>query len=144
MGFVAGSIRDTLVQELSNDIGNSKSTRVIIPLCHIYLEHMMTLLLEKKYDESDKFLADTNNSFKKKLEKLNELGLLSDDEYNDLDLINQTRNDFVHTFKPDLEVVQERIFQLKHHVFNEKTNPVKAILYDIIELMLFLEQKIMN
>jgi len=132
------------MDQLSNDIANSKSARVIIPVCHIYLEHMMNLLLEKKYDESKQFLSNRDNGFKKKLDKLNDLELLSGDEYHDLKLINDIRNDFVHTFKPDLKETHQRILKLKFHVFNEKRNPTEVILYDIIQLMSQLEQKILN
>ena len=132
------------MDELSKDIGNSKSARVIIPVCHIYLEYMMKLLIEKKDKKAQEFLADRRNGFKKKLEKLNNLDLLSEEEYHDLDLINDIRNDFVHTFKPDLEEISKRILELKFHVFNKKRNPVEVFLYDIIQLMSQLEQKILN
>jgi len=41
MGFVKGDIGDELMVQLSKDIATSKSARVIVPVCHIYLEHMV-------------------------------------------------------------------------------------------------------
>lgn len=135
---------EDLMDSLSNDIATSKSARVIVPVCHIYLEHMMDLLLTKKYSEHEKFLSNSDNGFKKKLDKLNELKLLSDDEFHDLDKLNKIRNRFTHEFKPDLEQIHQWALSLKFHVFNEKRNPVEVILYDIIEIMTKLEQKILN
>jgi len=146
MGFVGGSSGDKLMEELSRDIANSKSARVIVPVSHIYLEHQMTLILQQvlQEDEFKKIKEDKHFGFKKKLERVKTMELLSEDEYHDLDLINDTRNDFVHEFKPDLDQITKRIFQMKFHVFNEKRNPVEAILYDMIQLMSNLDQKIEN
>lgn len=144
MGYSVGSPGDKIMIELSNDIGNSKSARVIVPVCHIYLEHQMTLILEKELleDEFKKINEDKFFGFKKKLDRLRTMELLSKDEYHDLDLINETRNDFVHEFRPNLEGITERIFKMKFHVFNQNRNPVEVILYDIIQLMEHLDQKI--
>ncbi len=130
--------------ELSNDIGNSKSARVIIPLCHIYLEHMMNLLIEKKYDESDQFLSNWKNGFYEKLHKLCDLNLLSIDEHYDLEKINTIRNKFVHNFKPDLVPITQQISELRLSIYNKNANPVKAILDTIITLVELLERKILN
>jgi len=71
------------------------------------------------------------------------MSLFSDDEYNDLDLINDIRNDFVHEFRPDLQIINTRIFEgLTFHVFNPRRNPVEAILYDMVTLMELLGSKI--
>ena len=140
--------RDTekLVEELSNDIGTSKSARVIVPVCHIYLEHMMNIILEKNLssDEFQKIKNDENFGFFKKLCKINELGLFTEDEYHDLELINQVRNSLVHEFRPDLEEIIQKIRELRFHQFNENRNHVDVILTDILHLMMFLEKKYLN
>ena len=130
--------------ELSNDIATSKSARVIVPVCHIYLEHMLDLLLMKKFSHAKKFLRNTNNGFYEKVNKLKKLKILSDDEYHDLSLINNIRNKFVHNFKPDLKLISTKILRLRLHKFNKKRNPVEVILYDIIQLMSLLDQKLAN
>ena len=137
---------ESLVDSLGNDIGTSKSARVIVPVSHIYLEYLMNLLLEKTI-EPEEFVNIQNDryfGFKKKLDRLNKMGKLSADEYHDLDLINDTRNDFMHEFKPDLEIIHKRIMKMKFHIYNDKANPLKAIIDDILSIMMFLEQKIIN
>jgi len=134
-----------LIEDLSNDIGNSTSARVIVPLCHIYLEHFMNRVLEQNLPavEYQRILTDKHFGFKRKLDRLHDMELLSDDEHTDLDLINDTRNDFVHEFKPDLQIINDRIFAGLHfHVFNAKRNPVEAILYDMVQLMELLGSKL--
>ena len=137
---------DSLMDELSNDIATSKSARVIIPVCHIYIEHLMNIIFEKRLDsvEFKKIMEDRYFGFKQKIDKLKEMLELSDDEYHDLDLINEIRNDFSHEFKPDLAVISKKIFNLKFHVYNENANPIKVILDDVITIMAKLEQKILN
>ena len=39
--------------------------------------------------------------------------MLSDNEYHDLEIINDVRNDFVHKFEPDLTSVSKKISSLK-------------------------------
>jgi len=134
-----------LVVELGNDLATSRSARVIIPCAHIYLEHIMNLVLEKHLPEEEylQISDDRSFGFKRKLNKLNDMSLLSDDEYNDLDLINEIRNDFVHDLRPDLEIINQKIFDGLHfHVFNQNRNGVEAILYDMVELMELLGSKI--
>jgi len=135
---------DELILELSSDIGNSQSARVIIPVCHIYLEHLMNLLIEKEYDEYVQFLSNWKNGFYEKLHKLCDLNLLSVDEHYDLEKINTIRNKFVHNFKPDLIPITKDISELRLSIYNEKMNPVKATLDTIITLMELLIQKINN
>ena len=136
---------ESLIDQLSNDIGNAHSSRVVIPVSHIYLEHMMRLILEKRLgeEELDK-LETTSFGFKKKLGKLNEMGELSEDEYYDLNMINWIRNQLVHNFKADLFEVHEKVLSLHFHQFNENRNPVEVVLHDALELMMKLEQKYLN
>jgi len=107
MAFSGGSLGDKLATQLGNDIATSQSARVIIPVCHIYLDHMMDLLLKKNLPPEDyqKIENDRHFGFWKKLQKLKNMKrlekdkkyypMLSDDEYHDLETINDVRNDFV-------------------------------------------------
>jgi len=152
MAFTGGSLGDKLATQLSKDIATSQSSRVIIPVCHIYLEHMMNLLLKKNLstEEYQKIENDRHFGFWKKLDKLNSIKrlekdekyypVLSDDEYHDLEVINDVRNDFVHEFEPDLQSVTEKINSLKLIIHFE--NPLKTYLEDAIQLMEYLEQKL--
>ena len=94
-----GKLGDELILELSSDIGNSQSARVIIPLCHIYLEHLMNLLIEKEYDKSVQFLSNSKNGFYEKLHKLCDLNLLSVDEH----------------YNPNLKLIYELILLWAYH-----------------------------
>ena len=136
---------DDLISELGNDLATSRSARVIIPCTHIYLEHMMNRVLEQNLPavEYQRILTDRHFGFKRKLDRLHDMELLSDDEHTDLDLINEIRNDFVHDLRPDLQIINQKIFDGLHfHVFNQNRNPVEAILYDMIQLMELLGRKI--
>ena len=134
-----------LILELGNDLATSRSARVIIPCAHIYLEHMMNRVLEQNLlaVEYQRILTDRHFGFKRKLDRLHDMNLLSDDEHKDLDLINEIRNDFVHDLRPDLEIINDRIFNGLHfHVFNKNRSGVEAILYDMVELMELLGRKL--
>lgn len=145
---------DDLISELSSDLATSRSARVIIPCTHIYLEHLMNQILEQNLPavEYQRIQTDRHFGFRRKLDRLqgmqreingNSYPMLSNDEFNDLDLINEIRNDFVHNLKPDLEIINQKIFDGLHfHVFNPNRNPVEAILYDMVQLMELLGSKI--
>lgn len=132
------------VDSLKHDLATTESPRVIIPVCHIYLEHMLTLIIEQKYPDAKKFLENTSNGFDKKIELLKNLTVLSDDEYLDLKSINQIRNNFTHTFKPNLHEIAEKIFKLNFHIYNKNADPKTVIIYDILQIMMRLEQKLLN
>ena len=51
-GFLGGSIGDNMMQELTKDIGHSKSPRILVPLLHLYLERVFELVLEKHWEKS--------------------------------------------------------------------------------------------
>jgi|APSaa5957512535_1039671.scaffolds.fasta_scaffold08262_6 hypothetical protein len=137
---------ESLIDQLSNDIGNAHSARVVIPVSHIYLEFMMRLILEKRLskEEFENLDKDWNFGFKKKLDKLNSMGEFSDDEYYDLDIINWIRNQLTHNFKADLFDIHDKVLSLHFHKFNKNRNPVEVVLYDVLELMQKLEQKYLN
>ena len=132
------------VDSLKHDLATTESPRVIIPVFHIYLEHMLSLIIEKRIHDGKKFLKNSSNGFYEKIKLLKELTILSDDEYHDLNLINQTRNEFTHKFKPDLQALAEKIFKLKFHTYNKNVDPKTIIIYDILQIMMHLEQKLLN
>jgi uncharacterized protein YutE (UPF0331/DUF86 family) len=135
---------EDLVDSLAKDLATSTSPRVIIPVCHIYLEYMISLIIKKKYEESETFLADYRNGFKNKIDLLNRLKILPEDEYTDLESINQIRNNFVHIFNPDLNDMAEKIYKLKFHIFNRNADPKTIIIHTILELMMRLEHRLLN
>jgi len=152
MAFSGGSLGEKLSTQLGNDIATSKSARVIIPVCHIYLDHMMDLLLKKNLPPEDyqKIENDRHFGFWKKLQKLKGMKrlekdkkyypMLSDDEYHDLETINDVRNDFVHKFEPDLKSVTEKISSLKLSIVFD--NPLKTYAEEALVLMQYLEEKL--
>jgi len=135
---------ESLVDDLGTDIATSRSPRVIVPVCHIYLEHIMEILLTSKYEDAGNFISKNGNGFEKKMHKLAELQLLSLDEHHDLEIINTIRNRFTHNLKLNLNEVHKMMIDLKFHNYNENVNPVKAILDSILHLMEVLEEKIID
>jgi len=141
MAFTGGSLGDTLATQLSKDIATSQSGRVIIPVCHIYLEHMMTLLIQNKITIPENTLKKSN--FSKKIHLLVDRKLLSMDEHHDLEVINDIRNDFVHEFEPEMNSVTDKTNSFKLTI-PYPSNSVKTYVDDVLMLMELLEQKIIN
>jgi hypothetical protein len=105
-GFSVPSTGNTLMIELNHDLGTSKSARVIVPIMHIYLEHVLELLLKKYWKNSDKVLQG-RPSYLHKLQLVYSLNRITDRQYEDLKNINNVRNEFTHSFKPkDPEVLK--------------------------------------
>src|SRR2546428_12165314 len=118
-GFVVPSVGNTLMIELTNDIGTSKSPRVIVPIMHIYLEHVFELLLKKYWTKSDKVLAG-RPSYLQKLQLVYSLNLINDDQYEDLKNINNIRNEFTHSFMPKDTEVTKLCMKLTNHPYTKK------------------------
>jgi len=52
LGFSGGSLQANLMDSLSKDIATSKSARVIVPVCNIYLEYMMAYFFPHTFTKS--------------------------------------------------------------------------------------------
>jgi len=137
---------ESLVEQLAKDLQTAHSARVVIPVCHMYLEYILRLLLAKRLsrEEFERLDSDWNFGFNKKLKKLNEMGEFSTEEYYDLDTINRIRNDLVHEFNTTLEDIRDRGVSLHFHQFNENRNPTDVILNDILSLMQELEKHFLD
>ncbi len=145
MGFSADSTGDKLMVQMQNDIGTNKSPRVIIPIIHLYLDHIMSLLLEKKSAVASELLGDNiRSSFIEKLKILYALNVVNQEEFKELKRINKIRNDFAHSFNPDEDRVKNEAMKLTLHVFNERRSYTEMILYSGIELMSRLDDKFEN
>ena len=145
MGFSSGSTGDKLMEQMQNDIGTNKSPRVIIPIIHLYLDHVLSLLIEKKSEVASELLGDNiRSSFIEKLKILYALNVVNQEEFKELKRINKIRNDFAHSFNPDEDKVKNEAMKLTFHVYNERRSYTEMILYSGIELMSRLDEKFEN
>ncbi len=133
-GFVGGSIGNTLMEEMRKDLATSKSPRVIVPLMHIYLEHVFELLLKNKWDKADKVLQG-RPSYLQKLQLVYSLNIIGDVQYEDLKNINNIRNQFAHSFKPDDSEITKLCMKLTNHPFTEKRAWIDMYTASVIGLM---------
>lgn len=133
-GFSVPSTGNTLMIELTNDIGTSKSPRVLVPLMHIYLEHVFELLLKKHWKKSDKILLG-RPSYLQKLQLVYSLNLISDEQYEDLKNINNIRNEFAHSFRPKDQEVLKLGMKLTNHPYTKSRHWLEMYTYSVIGLM---------
>ncbi len=143
MGFSAGSKGDKLMEQLAKDIGNSHSARVIIPVMHNYLEHVLErLILEKTGSPEIFYPKNYSPSFLIKTQILYVLKILDTSQFQELQIINTIRNKFIHQFEPDPQNIRDLGLKLKFHKFNEKRSPIEMVSTSCIELMSQLTEKL--
>ncbi len=134
-GFSVPSTGNTLMVELTHDIGTSKSPRVIVPMMHIYLEHVLELLLKKHWTNSQKILQG-RPSYLHKLQLVYSLNLITDEQYEDLKNINNVRNAFAHSFKPKDQDVKKLCLKLTNHPYTKlRKSWLDMYGYSVIGLM---------
>jgi hypothetical protein len=133
-GFVSPSTGNTLMLELTKDIANSKSPRVIVPIMHIYLEHVFELLLKKYWNNADKIL-NGRPSYLQKLQLLYSLNLIDDNQYENLRYINNIRNEFAHSFKPRDNEIMSLCLKLSNHPYRQTRPWLDMYGYSVIGLM---------
>jgi len=118
-GFIVGKIGDNLMEELGKDIANSKSPRVLVPIMHLYLDHVFSLVLKKYWDKSSEIVNERSN-YLQKLNLLYARNLINDDQYESLKAINNIRNEFAHSFDPNDNTIQKHASKLSGHNYAEK------------------------
>jgi len=67
-----------IMQEFEKDIRHSKSPRVIVPIVHLYLDHMFDLVLTKHWDKYSKAISE-RTGYNEKLKILYARNLINDE-----------------------------------------------------------------
>lgn len=139
MGFVGGSEGDKLASEMSKDIATSRSSRVIVSTFHFYIEHVLHRLIQQCLENFEDLLKANEKGFLpgywKKAKILHENRIIDDLVYQELGIINDIRNELMHSFEPDNQKISELCNFLMFHPFNDRKSNVEKASYDAIELM---------
>jgi len=133
-GFLGGSIGDNMMQELTNDIGPSKSPRILVPLLHLYLERVFELVLEKHWEKSHSVVGE-RSGYLEKVKLLYARNLIDDDRYKSLKAINNIRNAFAHSFNPKDETIEKYAKDLEGHDWVEEKYWLERYLSSCIDSM---------
>ena len=139
MGFVGGSEGDILATQMQNDIANSRSPRVIISSMHFYLERVLYRLIQEFVENSSELLERDERgyfpSYWDKTKILHDNNIFDDLIFQELGIINEIRNEFIHTFEPDDEKITELCDFLLFHPYNERRTNIDKASYDALEVM---------
>ena len=139
MGFVGGSEGDILAEQMSKDIANSRSPRVIIATLHFYIERVLYRLIQESFSNSEELLkVDKNGNYPSYWKKLNILygnNIIDDLHFHELGIINDIRNELIHNFEPDNEKIKELCNFLIYHPYNDRKSNIEKASYDAIEIM---------
>lgn len=105
MGFVGGSEGDLLVTQMGEDIATSRSPRIIISSMHFYIEHVLHRLIQEYFTNSEELLKFDDRGYVagywKKTKILHDKQIIDDMIFQELGLINEIRNEFMHSFEAD-------------------------------------------
>jgi|APSaa5957512493_1039668.scaffolds.fasta_scaffold56360_3 hypothetical protein len=115
-GFSGGSVGDQLMQDLSNLIGTNNHPRIIVPITHLYLEHIFELVLIKTWNDSDAILSG-RTGYLDKLRLLYARNIIDKERFTTLKVINSIRNEFAHSFDPNDARIENLSEKLKGHGF---------------------------
>ncbi len=115
-GFVGGRTGDNLMHQLTVDMANATSPRVLVPLLHLYLDHVFDLVLQKHWDKSPSVINE-RSSYLQKLQILYARNLISDERYENLKAINNIRNNFAHSFDPNDTTIENQATRLSGHMY---------------------------
>ncbi len=113
-GFIGGRVGDNLMVQLTNDIANATSPRVLVPILHLYLDHVFDLVLQRHWDKSPSVIND-RSSYLQKLYLLYARNLIPDEKYESLKAINNIRNKFAHSFDPNDQTIERQATKLTGH-----------------------------
>ena len=116
-GFVGEGI--PIMEELQKDLCNTKSLRVIIPITHLYLEHIFDLVLAAQWDKSSMVMSE-RSGYGEKIKLLYALKLIDDERFETLKTINNIRNEFAHSFNPDDKKIKKLTLKIHGHAWSEK------------------------
>ncbi len=139
MGFVGGSEGDLLASQMSNDIATSRSPRIIISSMHFYIEHVLHRLIQEHLPNSEELLKFDEKGYVpgywKKTKILHENQIIDDLIFQELGIINEIRNEFIHSFEPDNQKIWEFCNFLLFHPFNDRKSNIEKASYDALEIM---------
>ena len=113
-GFSGGSVGDQLMQDLTKLIGTNNHPRIIVPITHLYLEHVFELVLTKLWTESDVVISE-RSGYLEKLRLLYARNIIDAERYTTLKTINDIRNEFAHSFDPNDTKIEKLSERLKGH-----------------------------
>jgi len=115
-GFSGNSIGDQLMVDLSNLIGTNHHPRIIVPITHLYLEHLFELVLIRTWDESNAILSG-RTGYLDKLRLLYARNIIDKERFTTLKTINSIRNVFAHSFDPNDTRIENLSEKLKGHAY---------------------------
>ena len=139
MGFVGGSEGNLLASEMAKDIATSKSSRVIISTLHFYIEHVLHRLIQEHFTNSEDLLKSDDRGYVpgywKKTKILHDNQIIDDMIFQELGLINEIRNEFMHSFEPNNQKILDFCNFLLYHPYNDRKSNVEKSAYDALKIM---------
>lgn len=123
-----------IMDSLQKDIDKTRNPRIIIPITHLYLEHIFDLVLLKKWDKSN-VVINERSGYSEKLKLLLARNLITNELYNTLKSINAIRNEFVHSFNPDNKKIEKLAIKIKGHAFTTKRHWIERYIAGSIDSM---------
>lgn len=118
-GFAGEGV--TIMDKFSKDIGNSKSPRVVVPVTHLYLEHIFDLVLKKQWDKSSNAISE-RSGYNEKLKIIYARDLIDDEHFKTLKIINTIRNEFTHSFNPIDSKIKKLTLGVKGHAYHTQVS----------------------
>ena len=103
------SIGDTF-ERMVKELNGVHDMRYTIVMLHLYLEFWLDKVIEKKCKNSKKILEF---NFFQKLRILNGFGIVSDELFNDIKIINELRNTFAHELDIPENEIDTKLIHLK-------------------------------
>ena len=134
-GFVGKGI--DIMDEYAKDIGSSKNPRIVVPITHLYLEHVFDLVLEAQWDKMSNAMSG-REGYREKLSIIYALKLIDDDRFETLSTINSIRNQFTHSFKPNDTKIISQVSKIHGHAYAENIPWLARYLAGAIDSMSFL------
>ena len=139
MGFAGSSEGDLLVTQMGKEIATSRSSRIIISSMHFYIEHVLHRLIQEYFTNSEELLKFDDRGYVagywKKTKILHDNQIIDDMIFQELGLINEIRNELMHSFEPDNPKILEFCNFLLYHPYNDKKSNVEKAAYDALEIM---------
>lgn len=123
-----------IMESFQKDIGHTQNPRILIPIMHLYLEHIFDLVLKKCWDESNIIIND-RSGYSEKLKLLFTRNLINNERYDTLKAINAIRNEFVHSFNPDDKKIEKLTLNIHGHAFTTKRHWIERLLAGGIDSM---------
>lgn len=131
-GFVGKGIE--IIESLKKDIEQTRNPRILIPITHLYLEHIFDLVLVKCWDDSNITLNE-RSGYSEKLKLLFARNLINKERYETLKAINVIRNEFAHSFNPDDKKIEKLTLKIHGHPFTTKKHWIERYIAGSIDSM---------